>query len=42
MLVDHLTDGITQQDHELIERFYLALQLYTVDEIYRYRNPFFA
>ena len=33
MLVDHLGDGILQQHHVLIERFDLALQLDTVDQV---------
>ncbi|MNF58916.1 hypothetical protein D3C84_404930 [compost metagenome] len=33
VLVDHLADGVLQQDHELVEGFDLALQLDAVDQI---------
>jgi len=33
MLVHHLRDGVLEQDDVLIERFDLALQLDTVDEV---------
>ena len=32
MLVYHLADGVLQQDHELVKRLYLALQLDTVHQ----------
>src|SRR6185312_11321957 len=42
VLVDHLTDAVLQQHHELVERIYLALQLDAVDEVDGYGHPFFA
>jgi hypothetical protein len=38
VLVDHLADGVAQQDDELIERFDRALQFDAVDEIDRHRH----
>src|SRR5690606_10342050 len=38
VLVDHLTDGIAQQHHELVERFDRALQLDAVDQVNRHRH----
>ncbi len=40
MLVDHLSHRVAKQNHVLIERLDLALQLYPVDEINGYRNVF--
>ena len=40
MLVDHLADGVLQQDDELVERLDLTLQLDTVDQIDGNRNTF--
>ena len=42
VLVNHLTDGIAQQNHELIEGFDGALQLDAVDQIDRNRDAFAA
>ena len=42
VLVDHLRDGIAQQDDVLIERFDLALQLDAVDQIDRHGHMLFA
>src|SRR5947209_355112 len=42
MLVHHLTDAISQQDDELIERVDMSLQLDAVDEIDGYGHPLFA
>src|SRR5688572_19943664 len=42
VLVDHLADGVAQQDHELVERFDRALQLDAVDEVDRDRHAFAA
>src|SRR5690606_15202972 len=42
MLVDHLADGVLQQDDELVEGFDLPLQLDAVDQIDGYRNTFLA
>jgi hypothetical protein len=42
MLVDHLGDRIAQQDHVLVERLDLALQLDSVDEVDRDGNVFLA
>jgi hypothetical protein len=33
VLVDHLADGVLQQDDELVERLDRALQLDTVDQV---------
>ena len=38
MFVDHLRDGVAQEDNVLIERLDLALQFDPVDEINRNRN----
>ena len=38
MLVNHLGDGVSKQDHVLVERFDLALKLDAVDQINRNRN----
>ena len=38
MFVNHLCHRVAQQDHVLIERFNLALQFDTVDEVNRNRN----
>ena len=38
MLVNHLGDGVAQQNHVLIERLDLALQFNPVDEIDGHRN----
>ncbi len=38
MLVNHLGDGITKQNHILIKGFDLTLQLDPIDEINRNRN----
>ncbi|VFS62236.1 Uncharacterised protein [Raoultella planticola] len=40
VLVDHLADRVFQQDHELIERLNLPLQLNTIHQINRNRNAF--
>ncbi|EJK92865.1 hypothetical protein UUU_01630 [Klebsiella pneumoniae subsp. pneumoniae DSM 30104 = JCM 1662 = NBRC 14940] len=40
MLIDHLADRVLQQDHELIERLNLPLQLDTIHQINRNRNAF--
>src|SRR5215469_11090460 len=42
VLVDHLAHAVLEQDHELIERVDLALQLDAVDEINRYRYALLA
>jgi hypothetical protein len=42
MLVDHLSHCISQQNHILIERFDLPLQLDAIDEINRHRHVLFA
>ena len=40
MLIDHLADRILEQHDKLIERFDLALQLDTIDQINGNWNPF--
>ena len=40
VLVDHLADRVFQQDHELIERLNLTLQLNTIHQINRNWNTF--
>ncbi|MCY1173628.1 hypothetical protein D9M73_137950 [compost metagenome] len=42
VFVDHLADGVLQQDHELVEGFDRALQLDTVNQIDRNPNFFFS
>ena len=42
VLVDHLRDRVLEQDHVLVERFDLSLQLDAVDEIDRYLNVLLA
>ena len=40
VFVDHLGDGVAQQDHILVEGFDLALKLDAVDEVNRHRHVF--
>src|SRR5580692_7187582 len=42
MFVDHLTDAITEQHDELVERIDLALQFDAVHEVDRNRHALFA
>ncbi|AKZ63123.1 hypothetical protein F506_10950 [Herbaspirillum hiltneri N3] len=42
VFVYHLGDGVAQQDHILIERFNMALQLDPVDQIDRNGYVFFS
>src|SRR5690554_8032280 len=42
MLVYHLADSVLQQNHELVKRLDLALQLDAVDQKDRNRNAFLA
>jgi hypothetical protein len=42
VLVNHLADGILEQDDELIEGFDLPLQLDAIDEVNRNGNALFA
>jgi hypothetical protein len=42
MLVDHLRDGIPEENDVLVEGFDLALELDTVDEVDRDRNMVLA
>ena len=42
VLVDHLSHGVAQQEHVLIERFNLSLQFDPIDQIHRHRNMFTA
>jgi len=42
VLVDHLGDGVLEEDDVLVERLNLALQLDTVDEVDRYLNVLFT
>jgi hypothetical protein len=42
MLVNHLRNGVAQQNDILIKGFNIALQLNAVDQVNRYWNVFFA
>src|SRR4051812_32216648 len=42
VLVDHLRDGVAQENHVLVERLDVALQLDPVDEVDRNRNVLLA
>jgi hypothetical protein len=42
MLVDHLGNRVTQQDHVLVEGFDMALELDPVDQVDRDRDVLFA
>src|SRR5690606_18154842 len=42
VLVDHLADGVAQQDHELVEGLDRALELDAVDQVDRNRHAFAA
>jgi hypothetical protein len=42
VLVDHLGDGVLEQDHILVERLDLSLKLDSVHEVDRNLNVFLA
>ena len=42
MLVDHLGDCISQQQHVLVEGLDMALQFDSINEVHRYRNVLLA
>ena len=42
MLVDHLGHGVFQENHILVERLNVPLQLDSVDEVDRHRDMLFA